>query len=45
MKWSGAERNPGCSNLRDQAYWKPNHPREEPDKFTLTDLLRFARVL
>ncbi len=25
--------------------WKPNLPRERPDTFTLTDLLRFAGVL
>ena len=25
--------------------WKPDLPREEPDTFTLTDLLRFAGVL
>ena len=25
--------------------WKPNLPSEEPDTFTLSDLLRFARVL
>jgi hypothetical protein len=33
------------NSILDVTDWKPNLPSEEPDKFTLSDLLRFAGVL
>jgi hypothetical protein len=33
------------NSILDVTDWKPNLPSEEPDEFTLSDLLRFAGVL